>query len=85
VALSWLNLPCALKAAIGIGKRTLGHPRQSAAPQGPHQGPQPYRERRGWQIASLSLPAGSIFGAAVVAVVVRLLASCWAQLTHECR
>ena len=26
MALSWLNLPCALKAAIGIGKRTLGHP-----------------------------------------------------------
>ena len=24
VALSWLTLPCALKAAIGIGKRTLG-------------------------------------------------------------
>jgi len=26
MALSWLNLPCALKAAIGIGKQTLGHP-----------------------------------------------------------
>jgi hypothetical protein len=24
MALSWRNLPCALKAAIGIGKRTLG-------------------------------------------------------------
>ena len=24
LALSWLNLPCALKAAIGNGKRTLG-------------------------------------------------------------
>ena len=29
MALSWLNLPCALKAAIGIGKRTLGDPRQA--------------------------------------------------------
>jgi hypothetical protein len=26
VALSWPSLPCALKAAIGIAKRTLGHP-----------------------------------------------------------
>jgi hypothetical protein len=26
LALSWLNLPCALKPAIGYGKRTLGHP-----------------------------------------------------------
>ena len=26
LALSWRNLPCALKAAIGIGKRTLGDP-----------------------------------------------------------
>jgi hypothetical protein len=26
LALSWPNLPCALKAAIGIGKRTLGRP-----------------------------------------------------------
>ena len=26
MALSWLNLPCALKAAIGIAKRTLGDP-----------------------------------------------------------
>ena len=41
MALSWPNLPCALKAAIGIGKQTLGTPRQSGAPQGP----QPYRER----------------------------------------
>ena len=38
MALSWPNLPCALKAAIGIGKQTLGHPGQSAAPQGPQQG-----------------------------------------------
>jgi hypothetical protein len=38
MALSWLNLPCALKAAIGTGKRTLGDPHQSAAPQGPQQG-----------------------------------------------
>ena len=39
MALSWRNLPCALKTAIGYGKRTLGDPRQSAAPQGPQQGP----------------------------------------------
>jgi hypothetical protein len=32
-------LPCALKAAIGIGKRTLDSPRQSGGPQGPQQGP----------------------------------------------
>jgi len=32
---------CALKAAIGIGKQTLGNPRQSAGPQGPEQGPRP--------------------------------------------
>jgi hypothetical protein len=38
MALSWLNLPCALKAGIGIGKRTLGDPRQSAAPQGRSKG-----------------------------------------------
>src|SRR6516164_5727234 len=38
MALSWLNRPCGPKAAIGIGKRTLGHPRQSAALQGPQQG-----------------------------------------------
>jgi hypothetical protein len=37
LALSWPNLPCALKTAIGFGKRTLGHHRQSAAPQGPQQ------------------------------------------------
>jgi len=29
LALSWPNLPCALKAAIGIGKRTLGRPAQA--------------------------------------------------------
>ena len=34
MALSWLNLPCALKAAIGIGKRTFGHRCQSGVPQG---------------------------------------------------
>ena len=34
MALSWLSLPCALKAAIGKGKRTLGVPRQSAARRG---------------------------------------------------
>jgi hypothetical protein len=26
LALSWRNVPCVLKAAIGIGKQTLGHP-----------------------------------------------------------
>jgi hypothetical protein len=26
MALSWLTLPCALEAAIGIGKQTLGDP-----------------------------------------------------------
>jgi hypothetical protein len=35
MALSWRNLPCALKAAVGIGKADIG---QSAAPQGPQQG-----------------------------------------------
>jgi hypothetical protein len=29
LALSWLNLPCALKPAIGNGKRTLGDPPRS--------------------------------------------------------
>jgi hypothetical protein len=29
LALSWPNLPCALKAAIGIGKQTLSNPRQA--------------------------------------------------------
>jgi hypothetical protein len=29
MALSWPNLPCALKAGIGIGKRTLGDPRRA--------------------------------------------------------
>jgi hypothetical protein len=31
MALSWLNLPCALKAAIGVGKRTLGDLRRSVS------------------------------------------------------
>jgi len=34
MALSWPNLPCALKAAIGIGKRTLGHPASLPRPKG---------------------------------------------------
>jgi hypothetical protein len=34
MALSGLNRPCGPKAAIGIGKRTLGHPRQSATRRG---------------------------------------------------
>jgi hypothetical protein len=37
LALSWRNLPCALKPAIGSRKRTLGNPRQSVAPHGPQQ------------------------------------------------
>ena len=39
MALSWLNLPRALKAAIGNGKRTLGHPASLARAGGPRQGP----------------------------------------------
>jgi len=45
LALSWPNLPCALKAAIGIGKRTLGRPAQalqSGAATGASR-PRPYR------------------------------------------
>ena len=38
MALSWRNLPCALKAAIPYGKRTLGDPGQSDPPRGPQQG-----------------------------------------------
>src|SRR6516164_5326317 len=34
MALSWPKRPGALKAAIGIGKQTLAHPRQSAARRG---------------------------------------------------
>jgi hypothetical protein len=45
LALSWPNLPCALKAAIGIGKQTLGTRWQSAAPQGPQQARQPAANR----------------------------------------
>ena len=45
MALSWPHLPCALKAAIGIGKRTLGDPRQSSAPQGPRARPGSVRFR----------------------------------------
>jgi len=41
LALSWPNLPCGPKAAIGIGKRTLGDFRQSGAPKGSRQGPRP--------------------------------------------
>jgi hypothetical protein len=39
LALRWHNLPCALKAAIGYSKRTLGDPGQSDPPRGPQQGP----------------------------------------------
>jgi hypothetical protein len=35
VALRWHNLPCALTAAIGYGKQTLGDPDQSDPPRGP--------------------------------------------------
>ena len=38
MALRWHNLPCALKAAIGYRKRTLGDPGQSDPPRGPQQG-----------------------------------------------
>ena len=34
MALSWLNLPCALKPAIGNGKRTLGALASLQAPRG---------------------------------------------------
>src|SRR5215471_15115520 len=44
LALSWPKVPCALKAAIGIGKRTLVDPRQSGAPQRSQQGPFRVRE-----------------------------------------
>jgi hypothetical protein len=44
VALSWLNLPCALKAAIGIGKRTLAALASPLSAGGPRQGPAPVRE-----------------------------------------
>src|SRR6516165_6305436 len=38
MALSWLNLPCAPKAAIRIGKRKLGDPASLPRPKGPRQG-----------------------------------------------
>jgi hypothetical protein len=45
LALSWPNLPCALKAAIGYGKRTLGHPaslpRHRGRSKGLLRGPRP--------------------------------------------
>ena len=34
MALSWLNLPCALQAAIGYGKRTLGDSASLPRPRG---------------------------------------------------
>jgi hypothetical protein len=43
LALSWLNLSCALKPAIGIGKRTLSHPASLPRPRDRGQGPLPYR------------------------------------------
>jgi len=54
MALSWRNLPCALKAVIGIGKRTLGHPpslprhrgRSKALGLGPRAVPR-FERRRG--------------------------------------
>src|SRR5215471_14129848 len=39
VALSWRNLPCALKAAIGSGTRTCGTRGSLARAGGPRQGP----------------------------------------------
>jgi hypothetical protein len=41
VALSWRNLPCARKAAIGIGKRTLGDRTGQRGP--PKHSPATYR------------------------------------------
>jgi hypothetical protein len=44
MALSWLNLPCAVKAAIGIGKRTLGDPASVPRHRGrskAYRGPRP--------------------------------------------
>ena len=38
MALRWHNLPCALKAAIGYGKRTLGDPGSLPRHRGAQQG-----------------------------------------------
>ena len=59
MALSWRNLPCALKAAIGLGKRTSSHPVSLPRPRGRSKGLWRYRSsaRRctartaGWPIA----------------------------------
>jgi hypothetical protein len=58
VALSWLNLPQALKAAFGYGKRTLGDPGQSDPPRGPQQGPaaSAFATRNGRDMLALSMP-----------------------------
>jgi hypothetical protein len=39
MALSWPNLLCALKPALGNGKRTLRNPPVWREPRGPRQGP----------------------------------------------
>jgi hypothetical protein len=52
LALSWPNLPCALKAAIGIGKRTLGDPASLPRHRGPGAGP----IRTGDMIVSMPRP-----------------------------
>src|SRR5262249_49773972 len=61
MALSWPNLPCALKAAIGLGKRTLGHPRQSAAGRGKVLGGVRFRAHRSLRIRNLARSPGVAF------------------------
>jgi hypothetical protein len=58
MALRWHNLPCALKAAIGYGKRTLGDPGQSDPPGRPQQGPaaSAFATRNGRDMLALSMP-----------------------------
>jgi len=58
MALRWHNLPCALKAAIGYRKRTLGDPGQSDPPRGPQQGPaaSAFATRNGRDMLALSMP-----------------------------
>src|SRR5262249_55330151 len=57
VALSWPNLPCSPKAALGYGKRTLGNPRQSAARRGPRKASvaSAFARRSGRDMLNLSL------------------------------
>ena len=72
MALSWPNLPFALKAAIGVGKRTLGDRRQSGAPQGPRQGPRSHRgAKTSRTIAAGPAPAASLASAFSAAAAAR--------------